>query len=190
MTIGAALLQLDGVSLPVRVTASARRKKTVSARIVDGVIDIRVPVNISNEERDRHVRDLAAKLERKRSATDLDLPERAKRLAATYDLPAPTSIVWSSRQNKRWGSCTPATGAIRISDRLADLPPWVLDYVIVHELAHLVHVDHGPEFQALVARFARAERAEGFLAAVSLGHAGSAPGMGWASPDEGSGEVE
>ncbi len=179
MSSATALQHFDGVSLPVRITASTRRKKTVSARIVDGVLDVRVPATISAEERDRHIRDLARRLERKQTSTEIDLRARAKKLASTYGLPEPTTIVWSGRQNKRWGSCTPATGAIRISDRLASLPMWVLDYVIVHELAHLVHIDHGPAFHQLVARYPRADRAEGFLDAVSMGHAGSAPDMGW-----------
>ncbi len=179
MAPASALQHFDGVSLPVRITASTRRKKTVSARIVDGVIDVRVPAAISVDERNRHIRDLARRLERKQTSTEIDLAARARKLAATYQLPEPTTIVWSGRQNKRWGSCTPATGAIRISDRLSAFPTWVLDYVIVHEMAHLVHIDHGPAFHKLVARYPRADRAEGFLDAVSMGHAGIAPEMSW-----------
>ncbi len=163
--------------LPVRVIRSARRKKTVEARIVDGELEVRAPERISDDELQRHIGELRRKLLRRRSATQIDLAVRAKRLASTYDLPAPTSIEWSARQNHRWGSCTPATGMIRISDRLGEYPDWVLDYVIVHELAHLVEPGHTPAFHRLVARYPKAERAEGFLMAVSLGHAGELSGL-------------
>ena len=56
-----------------------------------------------------------------------------------------------------------------MSTRLAAWPPWVLDYVLVHELAHLVEFDHSPAFHALVDRYPRAERARGFLIAKSMG---------------------
>ena len=65
----------------------------------------------------------------------------------------------------RWGSCTPADGTIRISARLASEPGWVLDYVIVHELAHLVVAGHNRRFWALVRRYPRSERARGWLMA-------------------------
>ena len=121
--------------------------------------------------RDSHIRDLAKRLARKRASSELDLNDRAAKLAKNYGLPRPSSIEWSSRQNSRWGSCTPANGSVRISDRLSGMPKWVVDYVIVHELAHLVHFHHDADFHALVARYPKAERAEGFLEAVSLGFA-------------------
>lgn len=163
--------------LPVRLIESPRRTKTVSARIVDGCIEIRMPVGLSIDERDRHVQNLTAKLKRKTSADAIDLVARAQLLATRFDLPVPQTIVWSARQNSRWGSCTPADRTIRISHRLGDFPSWVLDYVIVHELAHLIELRHSPAFHALVDRFPKAERAEGFLLAVSLGHAGTLSGL-------------
>ncbi|MFV2041564.1 MAG: M48 family metallopeptidase, partial [Candidatus Hydrothermarchaeales archaeon] len=66
------------------------------------------------------------------------------------------------------GSCNTLTGNIRVSRRLAAMPEWVLDYVIVHELAHLVHGDHSPDFWSLVNRYKLAERARGFLMAKDL----------------------
>jgi hypothetical protein len=54
---------------------------------------------------------------------------------------------------------------IRISNKLANLPQWVEDYVIVHELAHLIEPNHGPRFKILVHRYPLAERAIGFLMA-------------------------
>ena len=159
--------------LPVNVIASARRKKTIAARIVDGAIQVRVPATLTGLERDRQVNALVARLERSRTATQIDLAGRARMLARRYDLPEPAEIVWSPRQNMRWASCTPGDRRIRVSDRLASYPQWVVDYVIVHELAHLAEPNHSAEFHRLVARYPKAERAEGFLDAVSLGHAPS-----------------
>ena len=77
----------------------------------------------------------------------------------------------------RWGSCTFTTGAIRIARRAASLPDWVLDYLLVHELAHLEHADHGPGFWELVMRFPLTERARGYLMAIDHG-------LGAGGPDE------
>jgi predicted metal-dependent hydrolase len=82
---------------------------------------------------------------------------------------APTSVTWSSRQRHRWASCSPSDGTIRVSDRLQDVPPWVLDTVLLHELAHLLHPDHGPAFQALANRHPRAGDATIFLAGYAAG---------------------
>ena len=76
-----------------------------------------------------------------------------------------TSIGFAEMQHQ-WGSCTYTDGAIRIARRAASLPDWVLDYLLVHELAHLVHSDHGSEFHALEHRYPLAERANGYLLAL------------------------
>jgi hypothetical protein len=70
---------------------------------------------------------------------------------------------------KRWGSCTPDEGRIRISNRLTSVPIWVLDSVLVHELAHLQVEDHGPGFDELVNRYELSERAKGYLIAKADG---------------------
>ena len=113
------------------------------------------------------VDDLVAKVRKKARAGTIDLRSRAATLARRFDLPKPREIEWSSRQNSRWGSCTSGDGKIRISDRLASVPQFVLDYVIVHELAHLTIDGHGPEFDALVQRYDLAERARGYLMALN-----------------------
>jgi predicted metal-dependent hydrolase len=108
----------------------------------------------------------------KRGHTDEALYERAQRLAERY-LPEypyaaePALVRWVRNQNGRWGSCTPADRSIRISDRIQGFPDWVIDYVILHELAHLVVANHNARFWALVARYPRAERARGYLEGVS-----------------------
>lgn len=128
---------------------------------------MRVPAGLAPDEEKRLVRKITDRVIRKATSADIDLNERARQLAARYGLPEPADVVWSSRQMKRWGSCTPDEGRIRISDRLAEMPGWVLDSVLVHELAHLEVADHGPDFEALVDRYELSERAKGYLMARS-----------------------
>jgi len=151
--------------LAVEIVRSPRRRKTVSAELRGGVVRVHVPSWMAAAEVDRHVAELVPRLERRWRSSHVDLPARAAELAARYRLPAPTSVVWAENQRRQWGSCNVHTGEIRLSMRLADYPGWVVDYVLVHELAHLVHADHSPAFKALVARYRLAERARGFLMA-------------------------
>lgn len=160
-------------ALPIEIVYSSRRRKTVQATIVDGVIRVQAPARISRRELDATVATLVDRLQRRHRADAIDLTDRARRLARRYGLPAPTTVVWAE-QRSRWGSCTPSTSTIRISNRLAAWPPWVLDYVLVHELAHLVEFDHSPAFHALVDQYPLAERARGFLIAKADGETDTA----------------
>jgi predicted metal-dependent hydrolase len=155
----------------VDVIRSAKRRKTAQARIVAGRLEVRIPARSSKAEEQRLVEVFRRRYEKAGSSTTLDLTARAKALAKKFDLPVPTEIRWVTNQAHRWGSCTPSTGVIRISDRMADFPPWVVDHVIVHELAHLVERRHGPAFSALANRYPLAERAEGYLLAKTGGDA-------------------
>jgi len=103
---------------------------------------------------------------------DGELLARARRLNMRYfdGKLAPTGIMYVDNQRTLHGSCTPSTGLIRISRRLASLPRWVEDYVIVHELAHLAYAGHGQRFWDLVNRYPLAERARGYL--MALGYEG------------------
>ena len=156
------------MALPVEVVRSPKRRKTVSAEIVDGVVRVRVPAWMNAAEIDRQVAELVPRLERRLRSEHVDLMARAQRLARRFALPEPVSVEWSDNQRRQWGSCQVGSGEIRLSRRLADYPSWVVDYVLVHELAHLVHADHSPAFRALVDRYPRAERARGFLIAKDL----------------------
>lgn len=156
------------VGMDVEVVRSSRRRKTVQARVVDGKIRVLIPAWMSTAEEQRHVADMVRRLTRRAVSEHVDVEARAAGLAARYGLPRPAHIRFVDNQAARWGSCTPADSTIRLSSRLAAFPPWVLDYVIVHELAHLVEANHGPRFHALVDRYPRAERARGFLIAIDL----------------------
>ena len=101
----------------------------------------------------------------------------------------PSSIRWSTTQNKRWGSCTIGTREVRISERLRVAPTWVLDAVIVHELAHLIEPNHSPRFRELESRSPRRREADVFLEGYTLGLHMSAGTPGAASPGEGFDDV-
>lgn len=151
--------------LTIEVTRSRRRKKTAEAQLLGSKLQVRIPAACSAEEEQYFVQHFRDKFERSRASAMVDLEKRARRLATAYRLPEPRSIRWVSNQKSQWGSCTPSEGSVRLSDRMAGFPAWVVDYVVVHELAHLVEADHGPAFWKLVNRYPKTERARGYLMA-------------------------
>jgi len=84
-------------------------------------------------------------------------------------------VRWVDNQQRRWGSCTPEDGTIRLSRRLANAPDYVVDYVLLHELAHLIEPGHGPAFAALMAGYPKLERAEGYLEGVEAATSAGPP---------------
>ena len=151
----------------VHVTRSAKRRRTVGARLVDEVLHVAIPSWMSLVEEDHWVTEMSRRFARMQSTERIDLRDRANTLARRHGLRTPVDIRWSDEMTARWGSCTPATGEIRISTRIAAFPDWVVDYVIVHELAHLSEPGHGEAFWQLVNRFPKTERAVGYLIAKS-----------------------
>lgn len=163
----------------VEVRRSRKRVRTVSAwREGDRTI-VAIPARFTRTQEREWVRRMLARLaaqERRRRPSDDELAVRAADLSTRYlgGRATPTSVAWSSNQGRRWGSCTPSDGTIRISDRVRGMPRWVLDYVLLHELAHLLHAGHGPGFWALLESYPRTERAKGFLEGVSFMRDGGA----------------
>jgi predicted metal-dependent hydrolase len=149
----------------VEIVRSPRRRKTVQAREVNGVLRVSIPATMTKADEERWVAEMMRRMQRRMRADGVDLVRRAEQLATRYRLRRPASIRWVDNQEWRWGSCTPADGAVRISSRLAAEPSWVLDYVIVHELAHLDVPAHDAAFWQIVNRYPKAERARGFLIA-------------------------
>ncbi len=132
-----------------------------------------VPARLRSTERDVVVDQLVQRLLRRapmHHSDDRALEERSEELADKYlDGVRATSIRWVGNQRKRWGSCNPNTGQIRISDRLRPVPSWVLDAVLVHELAHLVESSHSRRFRALTKRYPRMAEADTFLHGFTIG---------------------
>lgn len=84
------------------------------------------------------------------------LPDIVERMEARIGVHATR---WSVRVMKtRWGSCTPKTGAIRINARLAAYPPECLEFVVAHELVHLLEPSHNARFHTLLDEFCPGNR--------------------------------
>ncbi|MEU1016925.1 M48 family metallopeptidase [Streptomyces sp. NPDC005900] len=155
----------------VEVRRSARRRRTVSAYREGERTVVLIPARMSEAEEQRWVNVMLDKLaaqESKRLIGDAELIERAGQLSEQYfdGRARPTSVRWVTNQNTRWGSCTPSEGSIRLSHRLQGMPEYVVDYVLVHELAHLLVPGHGPGFWRLLEAYPRTERARGYLEGV------------------------
>lgn len=149
------------------VTRSRRRKRSVGASLVDDVLTVTLPSWMSPADEGHWVEVMERRFARRRQTDRIDLTLRARALADRYRLRRPTSIAWAGELRSRWGSCSPRSGEIRVSSRLAAFPSWVLDYVIVHELAHLTVPAHNDDFWQLVHNYPKAERAIGYLIAKS-----------------------
>lgn len=174
----------------VEVRRSARRRRTVSAYREGGRTIVLIPARMSAAEEKRWVALMLDKLaaqESRRVLGDDALAARAGRLSGQYlgGRAVPGTVRWVTNQNTRWGSCTPAEASIRLSHRLQGMPEYVVDYVLLHELAHLLVPGHGPDFWRLLDAYPRTERARGYLEGVVA--AGRLPHLPPAPRDDGPG---
>jgi predicted metal-dependent hydrolase len=156
----------------VEVRRSHRRTRTVSAYRKDGKVIVMIPARFTRAEEAEWVDTMLGKLartEQRSRRTDEQLMRRARELNRDYlgGSVLPTSVRWVSNMTQRWGSCTTGEGTIRLSDRLQSMPTWVIDYVLLHELAHLIEPSHNARFWQWVDGFARSERAKGYLEGVA-----------------------
>lgn len=156
----------------VEVRRSPRRRRTVSAYRDGERVVVLMPARLSRAEERRWVQVMLERLARQEARlrpSDEQLMSRARELSRGHlgGRAQPRSVRWAENQGSRWGSCTPADGTIRLSTRLQGMPPWVVDYVLIHELVHLLVPGHGADFWAEVSRYPRAERARGYLEGVS-----------------------
>ena len=156
----------------IEVRRSAKRTRTVSAYRKDGKVIVMIPARFTRAEEAEWVEEMLGKLERSEQRTrrtDEQLMRRAKELSREYlhGKAQPVSIRWVGNMTQRWGSCTTGDGTIRLSDRLQTMPVWVIEYVLLHELAHLLEPSHNQRFWHWVDKYPRAERAKGFLEGVA-----------------------
>jgi predicted metal-dependent hydrolase len=159
---------------PVEVRRSRRRRRTVSAYREGDRIVVLIPASLSRAQEAEWVETMVARVEKaeaRRRPGDDELIRRAAALSRQWleGRAEPLSVRWVDNQRSRWGSCTPADRTIRLSRRLEPMPDWVVDYVLVHELAHLLEAGHDARFWAWVDRYPHAERAKAYLDGYSAG---------------------
>lgn len=163
---------------PVEVRRSPRRRKTATAYWQADTVVVVLPSWMRAPESDEMVESLVRRVlaqQPHRRSSDDELSRRAAELADRYlHGGLPRSIRWVSNQRRLWGSCSVASRDIRVSDRLRAVPAWVLDAVLVHELAHLEEPTHSARFRDLVDRYPRMAEASAYLDGFTLGleHAG------------------
>jgi predicted metal-dependent hydrolase len=161
----------------VEVRRSKRRTRTVTAYRDGEKLVVLIPSRLSKAEEAHWVAEMERKLlrgETKRRrppslSSDDMLLARCHELSARHlhGKAVPASVRWVPPMRTRWASCTPADRTIRVSERLREVPGWVLDYVLVHELAHLLVSAHNARFWELVGDYPRTERAIGYLEGLS-----------------------
>ena len=202
---------VDGTA--VTVVRSARRRRSVEARMDGDRLVVLLPTSVDVSEEEQWIRRMmgriapkvaAAQALREQHATQLEvfgdspgtpgkhsstanlqewlaapaskraanarLLARAQWIANHYleGKPQPTQVRWATNQRTRWGSATYSTKVIRISSHLGGMPDWVVDYVLVHELAHFIEPNHSPRFWAWVNRYPHTEPAKHYLKVAAL----------------------
>jgi predicted metal-dependent hydrolase len=155
----------------VEVVRSPRRRKTITAERREGRVVVRLPAGLTRAEERSWVRRMLTQLETRERTERLNARRNLERIAERLNEEyfggrlRWASVRFVANQHDRYGSCTPEDGTIRISHRVAAYPPWVREYVVMHELAHLLVPAHSARYWRLVDRYPLAERARGFLIA-------------------------
>ncbi|PID29536.1 MAG: hypothetical protein CR982_02400 [Candidatus Cloacimonadota bacterium] len=154
----------------ILVKRSKKRRKTVQIQIKDDEIIVLAPESISNEELNFFIEKAVSNFEKKKSIKNSEnyLKERALFLKKKFfveNLPN-FELYYSTKMGRgSWGICYSSRGVITLNHKLSTYPEWVLDYVIVHEMAHFIYQDHSRKFWEIVSRYPLKERAIGFLMA-------------------------
>jgi predicted metal-dependent hydrolase len=160
--------------MEVKIVRSRRRLRTVSARLVNNMLLVQAPATLAEERLEDIVNGFKTKFERKKIKEELDKSQDLKKIAAVLNKKyfggrlKINSVEYVTVQDRKFGCCNYGTGNIRISHRIGLMPEWVRDYVLVHEMAHLIEPNHSKSFWDIVSNYGLAERAKGFLIASGL----------------------
>ena len=150
------------VSTALTVQVRRSRRKTLSLIIFpDGQVEVRCPLHFPQSRLESFVQDKLSWIERKRQDQTRDIPvlpitddqiqaadarimQRYELIRSRFETLEPVRVRIRDHVG-RWGSCS-SKKSIHINRRCASLPAELLDYVILHELCHLAHMNHGQEF--------------------------------------------
>jgi predicted metal-dependent hydrolase len=160
--------------MEVKVIRSPNRKKTIQARMIGETLEVHLPIGLHSEKERKIIDEMKEKIEKRKQKKQINIDDypmqRFNELNDQYfhGKLKVNSILFVTNQERVNGSCTPTKGTIRLSHKLLEMPKWVLDYVIMHEMTHLVHPNHSREFWTKVAEYKLTERARGFLMAKGM----------------------
>jgi predicted metal-dependent hydrolase len=160
--------------MEIKIVRSKRRLRTVTARLHNGVLLINAPLLLSDERLGVIVANFKSKFEKKELKENLDKEHNLTAMASLLNEKyfgnklKVKSIEYVTTQNSRFACCNYRTARIRISHKIGLMPKWVRKYIIVHELAHLIEPNHSKAFWDIVSQYRLAERARGYLMAVSM----------------------
>ena len=158
--------------MEIKIVRSRRRWRTVGARMVKDMLLIQAPAVLSQERLEKIVESFKLKFERKRIKTELDRKQDLVKIAARLNEKyfnnqlKINTIEYVTDQSRKFGCCRYGAANIRISHRIGLMPDWVRDYIVMHELAHLIEPNHSRAFWDIVYRYRLAERARGYLMAA------------------------
>jgi len=171
MANGTRTVEVDGVALELKVVR--KRVKNINARLHGRTLSVSAPHRVSVRELEEAILELARKLIRRSRADALNADggaqEIARKVAARFPYPPQvTEVRFVTNQSSQWGSYSLQTGIVRLNAALRQMPPWVLEAVVAHELAHTFCPDHSPEFWELARSVCpKTDRACAFLEGVS-----------------------
>ncbi|HIH43774.1 MAG TPA: M48 family metallopeptidase [Candidatus Methanoperedenaceae archaeon] len=160
--------------MEVKVIRSQDRKKTIQCRMVGETLVVYLPLGMHREEERKIIEEMRQKIEKRRLKRQINKDDYLRKKFVEFNSKyfqrklRVNSIEFVTNQERNRGSCTPANGTIRISHRLLNMPKWVLDYVIMHEMTYLVHPDHSRAFWEKVGEYKYTKRARGFLMAKGM----------------------
>ena len=171
MAVEPPLVEIDGITLELRVVR--KRVKHVNARLEGSTLRVSAPHGVPSKELDELIQRLGRRLLRRNRAIEVNAGEGAvtlaRKIAARFaDPPEIADVRFSTTQHARWGSYSTRTGVVHLNAALSHMPPWVLEAVLAHELAHAVHPDHSPAFWELLREVCpETDRARAFLEGVA-----------------------
>jgi len=160
--------------MEIKVIRSSDRKKTIQAKMVGETLMVYLPLGMHHEEERKIIASMKEKIEKKKQKKQINNDDYLIKKFNEFNIRyfqgklKVNSIVFVTNQKRTRGSCTPNKGTIRLSHKLLEMPKWVLDYVIMHEMTHLVNHNHSKEFWAKVGEYQFTERARGFLMAKGM----------------------